>query len=415
MKSVYFLSVFLGFCIVCAAQQKPVARKNPVNTADIIQAKNYGLLSLLQKDEGARTFILRDAGLTELNKKHHDALDEAIKSCSDVSCFIQHIKFSNEEINQVSNRLQKLYNPQNALGQLVRQNLLPSNKYVLHKGDDEAAFLVKAWQQDAKGINGVLDVYLAGKKPNYPKIDSISFNTQSKAYLNLLYDFTVVLTDETKKSPLFFEPQLTAALHALEVNERNDAANNEPMEEGENKAAVLAIKNTDWRRYPYSVIMVPGAGPEEPCVALSAEAMLRCRLAALRYREGLAPFVMVSGGKVHPYKTPFIEAVEMKIYMMRVLHIPEKALIIEPHARHTTTNMRNAARLIFRYKIPADKPAVVSTTKLQSDAIQKMEGRCLKELGYMPYRLGKLVNGKVLEFYPLKQANQIDADEPMDP
>ena len=83
-----------------------------------------------------------------------------------------------------------------------------------------------------------------------------------------------------------------------------------------------------------------------------------CRLAALQYAKGVAPFIVTSGGKVHPYKTKFCEATEMKRYLVEKLHIPANAIIVDPHARHTTTNMRNAARLIYRYGIPLIKPAL---------------------------------------------------------
>jgi len=91
------------------------------------------------------------------------------------------------------------------------------------------------------------------------------------------------------------------------MNEREQAADFEPMTDGENKAACEKIKSTKWNNYKYSVILIPGAGPEEKDVALSAEGMLRCRLAALQYAKGVAPFIITSGGKVHPYKTKFCE------------------------------------------------------------------------------------------------------------
>jgi hypothetical protein len=143
--------------------------------------------------------------------------------------------------------------------------------------------------------------------------------------------------------------------------------------------------------------------------------MLRCKAAARQYRAGKAPFIVVSGGNVHPYKTNFNEAVEMKKYLVDKLHIPASAVIIEPHARHTTTNLRNDARLAFRYGMPFNKPGLIVTDKYQNDFITNMEKRCLNELNYVPYKLGKRLSETELEFYPLINSLQIDADEPMDP
>lgn len=386
-----------------------------IGSPDFVASKNYYLLTLFGQVKEANNLLSTDNVLHDIAINKQKGLVASLTDCKESACFIAAMKFTNEEIKAVSERLTQLYKTGNALDRLVKTHLIPSNCYILQNTTNPATLLVKAWEQDAKGINYVIDVYAGGQKPNYPKIDSISFNVKNRVYNALMYDCNAVLADELKGTKLFFMPSLTAALHLLEINERNDAANNEPMELTDNKAAVTFAKTVNWSKYPYTVIMVPGAGPEEPEVALSAEGMLRCRLAAQRYREGLAPFIMVSGGKVHPYKTKFNEAVEMKKYMIKTLHIPENAMIIEPHARHTTTNMRNCARLIYKYNMPFNKPAVVSTTKLQSDAIVNMAARCQKELGYVPYKLGKLVNGNALEFYPTIESMQIDWDEPLDP
>ncbi|RYE22286.1 MAG: YdcF family protein, partial [Sphingobacteriaceae bacterium] len=109
------------------------------------------------------------------------------------------------------------------------------------------------------------------------------------------------------------------------------------------------------------------------------------------------------------------EAEEMKKYLIETLSIPENAIIMEPHARHTTTNMRNCARLIYQYKIPFDKPFLTSTTKSQSYYITNMTARCMKELHYVPYKIGERLSDTNQEFYPVKEALQINADEPLDP
>jgi len=232
----------------------------------------------------------------------------------------------------------------------------------------------------------------------------------------LLYNATSLVALESKDNNSFFYPSLAFALRFLEMNEREQAADFEPMAFGENKLGVNRIKTIKWSNYPYSVIMIPGAGPEEPTVALSAEGMLRCRLAAIQYKKGLAPFIVVSGGKVHPYKTKFCEAPEMKNFLMEKLNIPENAILIEPHARHTTTNMRNTARMIYRYGIPFDKPGITCTTRGQSSMIgTTLIARCLKELNEAPYKNGKRLSETEIEFYPLIDALQINPLEPMDP
>jgi hypothetical protein len=200
------------------------------------------------------------------------------------------------------------------------------------------------------------------------------------------------------------------------MNEREQAGDFEPMAAKANKPAFDRVKTLNWNKYKYSVIEIPGAGPDDPTVALSAEGMLRCRLAAIQYNNGLAPFIVTSGGKVHPYKTKYCEAEEMKKFLTDKLGVPENAIIIDPHARHTTTNMRNTVRLIYRYGMPFSKPGITCTTKGQSNMISNtLIARCQKELQEAPYKNGLRLSETEVEFYPLIEALHINPSEPMDP
>jgi hypothetical protein len=415
MKKTIFplLLIFLS----CKVLGQPTAtdRHTLIVSNNWVQDKNYYLLTLFEQDKSVNTILKNDPELAALTQKKLNNLRTSLTECKEAHCFTGQIKFSDDEIKTVSSRLSALYKPGNALDRLVKTALIPSGTYILYKDLSPQALLVKAWEQDAAGINYTIGVYAEGNKPHYPQVDSISFNVNSKGYATLMYNSSATLAGDVKNAQLFFEPALQAALLYLQINERNDPANYEPMMSTVNKAAIVAIKTTKWGNYPYSNILVPGAGPEEITWPLSAEGMLRCRLAAQQYRLKQAPFIMVSGGKVHPYKTKYNEAEEMKRYLVQTLHIPDNAIIMEPHARHTTTNMRNCARQIFRYGIPADKPGIVITDQSQTDYILNMAPRCEKELGYVPYKLGKHVSDTEVEYYPTVESLQINSNEPLDP
>jgi hypothetical protein len=430
MKS--FMLKLLIFCIavvpsaqIISQTASPSPQYHLLHGQDFVQSKNYYLLTLFAELPAVKKMLASDPVLTVIAKSKMDSINYALKNCDrDGLCFTGKLKFSEEEIVTIGNRLQELYTPTNPLGHLVNEHLIPSGTYVLFAKLSPAELLAKAWMQDAHGINFVIGVYAEGKKPNYPNIDSISFNTKDPRnnnvylynYVSLLYNTTSLVALENAGNNLFFKPSLTAALHFIEINEREQAADFEPMEKGENKAAVDRIKTIKWASYPYSLIMIPGAGPEEPTVALSAEGMLRCRLAALQYQKGLAPFIVTSGGKVHPYKTKYCEATEMKKYLVEKLHIPANAILIDPHARHTTTNMRNTVRMIFRYGMPFNKAAITCTTRGQSGMIANtLIARCLKELNEAPYKNGKRLSETEMEFFPLIEALHINPTEPIDP
>src|SRR5205814_9149938 len=111
---------------------------------------------------------------------------------------------------------------------------------------------------------------------------------------------------------LFFQPSLRFALLLLEINHRDEAGRHEPMERKENAAALRRIHTIVWKKFPYSAIVVPGAGPDRAAWSLSPESRLRAEIAARRYKEGKAALIIGSGGYVHPDQTPYAEALEMQ-------------------------------------------------------------------------------------------------------
>ena len=189
------------------------------------------------------------------------------------------------------------------------------------------------------------------------------------------------------------------------------------MERKENAAALRRIHTIVWKKFPYSAIVVPGAGPDRAAWSLSPESRLRAEIAARRFKEGKAPLIIVSGGYVHPDQTPYCEAIEMKRALVADFGVPADAVIVEPHARHTTTNLRNAARLIYRYGIPFGAKALVTTDSSQSKYIESeaFTKRCDQELGYQPMTVIRRLSLFDLEFTPRVESLQIDAMDPLDP
>ena len=165
-----------------------------------------------------------------------------------------------------------------------------------------------------------------------------------------------------------------------------------------------------------NIILVLGSGPPDS-VRLSKIGAKRADQAAQLFLERKAPLLILSGGHVHPMQTPFNEAIEMKKYVMEKFKIPEKSILIDPHARHTTTNFRNAARLAFRYGIPTDQKALVTSSEDHIALITK-EGfriRCSTELGYFPMEFINRISPLAAEFKPAVASLFFDANDPLDP
>ena len=422
-NNLFSASIFLCFLLPAIFGNAQNAQKKYVPFQHNPVSKNYYFSWLCLQDSAISNLLRDDSIMGHWNRSRTIAIKTADSICNkNAICMISKLHISDDEIISVGKRLLEL-KKHPAFVALIKHHLIPSGAYnqLVSENNQLDSLLFKAWQHDAKGINYALSVYAQGKKPNYPLIDSNSLKISSlgsfpRSYISQVTNILQYLTDLAASDSNILTIPTQAVSLFLEINERTQSSDFEPMHLGVNEAAVKKINTLNWSNYPYSVILVPGAGPSEVDVALSAEAMIRLRIASVQFYLKKAPFIIVSGGKVHPYKTKYCEAIEMKKYCVEQLGIPASAIIVDPHARHTTTNMRNASRLMIRYGMPIEKPGLVCTTPGQSMMIANtLPSRCMIELGYVPYKNGKRLSNTLTEFYALSSSLQIDADEPIDP
>jgi DUF218 domain-containing protein len=376
-----------------------------------VQDKNFYLLSLFQRNPQARKLITQNKVLRELAKGKMRALKKA-SSCDNASCFDELMRFNTDEIDAVAGELETLVNtPQ--LKRLTSHDLRPSGVFIKYNQQPDDQMLVAAWKDAAAGLNRIISVYGLGKDPRYKDIDKVSFDVASQTYSNLVK--AKITKIKFARAPLFFEPTLSFALGLLEINRRDEAARYEPLELGENKAAVRNLRNIKWSDYQYSFILVLGSGPPDSA-RLSAIGAQRSDVGAQLFLQHKAPLIIVSGGHVHPMQTPYCEAIEMKKYLIAKYKIPETSILVEPYARHTTTNFRNAARLAFRYRIPAAL-ALVTSSEDHIAAVTRDEFRTrnLNELGYFPVEFIRRISAEEAEFKPSVVSLFFDANDPLDP
>ena len=373
----------------------------------ILTERNFPFLLELsnKKDLKNRVFI------TVKERIRQDA-ELGLKECGMVACFSQRLQFTNEEIARVGDELIKLAG--NKAWKKIVKDLRAKNVYQLFAAEADSGFLRKCWTADAKGINNILATYIEGRAPIYPKIDAISFQLNDTAFKNKITES--VNRRVADKAPGFFELPLGVAIDALLLNKRVEAANYQPLISQYNSAPERHTSKIKWEKYRYSAILVPGLGPELPDVKLDPNGAKRCDSAVIRWRAGLAPFLVVSGGNVHPNQTPYNEAVEMKKYLMEMYSIPEEAIIIDPHARHTTTNLRNTNRIIKWLGIPFNKPVMIATDAAQNKYINgAMKVRVVKELGYLPFDSIKMLSSTESEYLPSLNSMHVNSLDPLDP
>ena len=362
--------------------------------ASPVEQKLFPLLQLIEQTPPAAAAIVADPGLQKISIKQ---------------------RWAEAEIGGAADALKRLYASSGAVRAMVDGPLRRGHAYIREEPLDGAALLAAAWTAEANGIDNVIDVYMSGKPPKYAAIDSPAYDVKSEAYTKLLH--TVELNLGEEPYTLFFQPSLHYALELLAINGRDEAGRHEPMAAGVNAAAVHRIPTIDWRRYPYTVIVVPGYGPEKPDVALSPQGRERVEIALRRFRTGKAPLLLLSGGYVHPAQTRYCEAIEMKNVLVAEYGVPADAILVDLHARHTTTNLRNAARLMHAYGIPFDRKGLITTDTDQSTYIasDNFAKRCLDELGYQPAKIGTRVSQFDLEFVPQIESMEVNTLEPLDP
>jgi hypothetical protein len=404
--------LLLAFGCLCLAPA--AAWTGDGGTDAVITAKAFPFFRTVARNPALADGVRWDAWLHQQHARQRERMRRALDGCADAGCYAEAARWSPGEIEAIGNRLAALVRDGGRLGALGAA-LRAEAAYPLYASGTDADLVRSAWADAARGVNRILEVYVGGKKPLYPAIDAISFQEGDPAFREKVRRRLAGVVRGGDGRDLFFGAPLEFALWALAINGRDEAARYEPLDRGANRRTVGRIPAIDWHAYAYSMILVPGQGPEREGEAISPGSVRRCREAAERFRRKLAPILVVSGGHVHPNQTPFSEAVEMKKYLVRELGIPEEAILIDPHARHSTTNMRNAARLAYRYGIPDTKKILIVTDPVQNGFLAVMQKRFLAELGYLPYLRLEKMGEEESEFYPVRDCVQPNPLDPLDP
>lgn len=409
------LTVFNSFGQIEKKTVKSFDPNYKIVLRNAVQDKNFYLLSLLQNQTKIRTDLRKNKILRDLAKRKN-ALKNA-EQCEDVVCYDRAFRFTEQEIQTIAGLFENSA-ANSKLTDLTENDLRPSGMFVRYVQKTDAEMLALAWLDAARGLNHILDVYGLGKDAAYKEIDNGSYDVSSSEYRRILK--AKVAEIRLPKNALFFEPTLAYALKLLEANERDEAGRFEPLEAKENKKAFENLKKISWNDYPYSVILVLGSGPSAAlgdAPNIGKIGIARTDAAVKLFQEKKASLLIFSGGNVHPARTPYNEAVEMKKYAMQKYNIAEESILIEPQARHTTTNIRNAARLMFRYGIPTDRKSLITSSQSHLDYVvgDEFVKRNTKELGFVPMQIFKRISPVEVEFLPLIESLFANSMEMLDP
>lgn len=414
MRLLVVILLFLG--VKVNAQTFDSAYK-PLQSNSIIQDRNFYFFTLMEKLPEVNTALNKHPELNKIWLSKTNALKNAALTCNeDASCHAKYLSWSKSEIDTIALILKEVYSKELSLKNLISQHLKRSGYFIKYESLPDTAILSNSWKDAAQGINNIIGIYGLGTKTKYPSIDSASYDVKSIVYRKNINIVVKTLLETAEKDQLFYYYSLQFALSLLDINMRDEAGRFEPLATF-NKPALAYLKTIRWQDFKYSAILIPGAGPDISTAAIDPWVKSRIQLAVNVFRKGNAPVFIVSGGYVKPFQTPYCEALEMKKYLMGSFQIPDSLIIIEPYARHTTTNIRNASRLLFKYGFPVDKAALIISDQYQTITIQsnKFELRCLAELGYYPFSKIEMVNSFSTLFFPSIYSLHIDAIDPLDP
>jgi len=362
-----------------------------VHTSEPLRDRDAYLLTLIEADSETRRTVAADRILHMIGGRVLETRTAVRAQCTDGrQCPVEKLMLTDQEIAQAGDALARLASRPGPLKTLIGQHMRPSGAFQKYAAMGDPEFIRASWLAMAQAINRIYRAYALGDKSvlQYSTfIDPMDIDPRDDYFQQLLAASLDETIDLVRDGDLFFESWSHLAFNLLIANQRDNARRFESLETGENAAAFAHAKTVDWSSYRYSAIVVPGGGAIAPYeTGLIPSGEFNTTIAARRWREHLAPFILVSGGYVHPDHTQFAEAIEMKKFLIKQLGVPESAIIVDPYARHTTTNLRNAARLVFRIGAPTDKEVVVASHGNQTAylASATFAARCAEELGFQP-------------------------------
>ena len=382
-----------------------------LKSSHVLQDRNFYLFTLLQEMPAVSGLLAKDSTMQALLATYRQRIAYPVSE-GDVTA---PLLFSENTISRVSGTWKELlqHHPEE-MNKLLHE-MRSSGLFALYAGHPDETLLALAWKDAANGVNYIINAYTKGQGLRYPLIDSAAFYVNDPKYKAAVRQLMEQVRDKDSHADLFFEPTLDMALGLLTLNHRDEAARYGPLQ-AINTAPYEQVEKVNWEKYPYSAMVILGASPVAK-EAISEIGKSRCRTGAELFRKGLAPFIIVSGGHVRPVGTAYAEAVEMRKYLVNELKIPATAVMIDPYARHTTTNIRNAVRIAWRSGMPVNKKMLCVSDAMHLFYVNSpvFKQRCMIELGYMPAADIQQADLYFLSFTPDLRSLQADARDPLDP
>lgn len=409
--------IFFWIMLTCSIMSFAQGGEN--QTIKLLRNSNFYFLDQLSNESDIVRLLNENITLRQVKESKSNDIQLSISNDTiiDTTGLVNSYLFTEKEIERIAKEIVEMSAKHKILSHFF-DKIRASGKYANFNSLSNNEFISSIVKLNLEGLNHTLKVYGLGQAPMYYKIDAASYNKDSN-YFKYAVDswgrYLYSINDYDQKN--LFAPSLDYALYLMYMNHRDEAIRYEPLSEKYNNLAVEYVKEVNFDNYQYNALIVLGDGPDNYRDNLGALGKLNLRKAVEEYNKGKAPFIIVSGGHVHPNRTKTCEAIEMKKELIRVYQIPEKAIIVEPYARHTTTNLRNATRLMLDYGFNIKQKSMIVSNPRHIKSIESklFDVRFMDELGYLPGKIDKQSNGVLLDFYPSAVMTHINPLEPLDP
>lgn len=400
----------------------------PLAGPSLLQDENFYLLTLLEQLPDAFRALRTDPAMAAIAHAARARAEAASAACQaeyqargadgkplrQPGCSAEALRWTDAERADAIIAAGRLFDRSPAVRRLVTDHMRPSGRFQRDAALSDRALFVKAWGEAQEAIDRIIRVYALNEKPRYADIDWLLYPFDGTYYRALM---ALTVWDVARRSTEARAPYALAldfALALLEINRRDDAVRQLRLQESENAETFAYLAGVRWADYPYAAIVVPGWSPEIAEEPLNPGRKVALRTAAGLFRSGRAPILLVSGARLRPRGTQWTEAFEMKAYLVRDLGIPADRVLINPLSRHTTTEIRDNGRMIFRTGAPIGmKSLYISEGRYIGS--KELEDRFLRDQGYLPWKLLRRIDFTMLEFVPTTMSFHREATDPMDP
>jgi len=435
MRGLFLMFVLWASLASASAAEGPAGfdpRYAPAVGPSLLQDENAYVLTVAEADPATRAALAERPEMRRIAQAVLSRLTAAARACERLvearyatppeaakpevpTCDPAALRWTAAEAEVAAEAAGRAFDASPAVRALVGDHLRPSGRYVGYAGLSDRALFLRAWRDAHAGLDRMIRVYALGETPRFADIDSPIYPVAGRYYRHLLANLVRETAIALPADAPAWEATRRFAFDLMDFNRRDDLDRLRPLEERENAPAARRLARIDWSDHPYTAVLVPGYSPEVGFEPLNPGAELRMRRGVALWREGRAPVIVVSGGTLRPVGTDVNEALSMKRRLVERHGVPADAILIDPLARHTTTNVRNTVRLLARHGAPLDRPALIAGNSVPYIASERFRERCLRELGYLPFVPGRRLAFDAMEFRPELRSLHRDPADPMDP